>query len=203
MTMNCELAQSELQLEWDGELPADRCEALQQHLAACVGCREVARQFALMRGAMSRLAFASDLPVSPVASLRMTPLPMVRPRSWWFRPMTAAAVLALCAIGGWRVVTLMHDRPVPMGVQVSPPPEQPLQLAGPVSPPPAGLAAEQVDPRTLVRVEFEPADDVMVVQKPTKNPNVTVLFVYPVYKAADAKPRSAIEPRNDAEGAKS
>jgi anti-sigma factor RsiW len=199
--MNCELAQSELQLEWDGELPGERRETLHQHLAACDACRETARQFSLMRGAMSRLAIASDLHSLPAVPRPMLPLPMVRSRSWWFKPMAVAAVLALCAVGGWRLVAMLHDRPVPTIVQVSPPREQPSQLAGPVIQPPAMPTAEQVDPRTLVRVEFEPADDVMVVQKPTRNPNVTVLFVYPVYKAADAKPRSAIEPSDNAEGA--
>lgn len=237
--MKCEQAQSGLQLDVDGELPARRQSALQRHLAECAACRETAEQFSQIRDAMRRLAVLPTeiqnpksgmvqsqpritpivalaqvlarsrlaagggccLPSSQLPCLEPCPKSKIQNRRW--RPwMAAAAVLAIFAGSWWVAAMLRQERTGHIAAQDPPGNTPPALIAREdVAPVPNPSPVPRPDPRSLVQVQFDSSTEVIAVPKPTRNPNVTVLWVYPAVRTAEGRPSSSNDPKTDAKGA--
>jgi hypothetical protein len=105
----------------------------------------------------------------------------------WRRVWAAAAVLAV-GVGLWLAMSLLNvKRPEAMQVvrhETSP-------VSSPVEPVAVVTHDQQPDPRSLVFVEFEKPSDLIVIPVQTRNPNVTILRIYPAIKTAEvsAKPQ--------------
>jgi anti-sigma factor RsiW len=185
--MNCSQAQYAILLDLDGEVTPARRRALRRHLRGCSACHEILRQHTAIHGAMARLAAISPLARQTGDSPATTCGHGLRWRSF----VAAAAVVALC-VGGWWIATqLCRERAREMAVAPQGT-EHPSPLAaGKIVPP---SPAQPVDVRPLVRVDFDPASELIAVPKPTRNPNITVLWIYPAVRTAEAKPAPAIEP---------
>lgn len=197
--MQCTQAKEAIQRELDGELTPLRGWRLRRHLAGCDACRTAARQHRAMHAAMARLSAAlpAELSGGHPARLRLaehaaaddvTPTHRTASRRW--PALAAAAVLILC-ITGWRLT--VHYRAVSIAVvdptTTAPKPQSPH--ADPAPPPP-------------VRVEFDPRSEVIAIPKPSQNPNITILWVYPAVRTAEAAPPPSVEPEtNHPEGAHS
>ena len=196
--MNCNSAQHALQCDLDGELTPLRKRALRRHLAACETCRIAVQQHASIRSAMTRLAAASAAAPGGgrLARLSKQKGPTSassthHPSMHWQRYAAVAAVVALC-ITGWRIVAQLRHNRRPEIAATQPQPEPPTTPSVPTA------------PRPVVRVDFDPSADVIAIPKPSHNPNITVLWIYPAIRTAEAKSAPAIEPNpTDSQGAHS
>jgi hypothetical protein len=175
--MNCPQAQHALQLDLDGELTPRRQRALRRHLADCTTCRAAAQHHTAIHSAMNRLADQSR----DREGAEHKPIESPRHHRRWPRFAAIAAAMALCIVG-WRIAAQLQDNRAGRTVALQPPPEP---LSTPTAPP---------APRQLVRVEFDPSTDVIALPKPTRNPNITILWIYPTVKTAEANPAPAVEP---------
>ena len=183
--MNCTRAQHALQLDLDGELTPLRKRALRRHLADCDACRVAVQQHNAIHGAMSCLAATSATAPGGGRLARLSKQESVPDSAYsphhhstpWRRYAVIAAAVALC-ITGWRIAAQIHHGRVTHIALIPPAPNPPT---APAAPP-------------LVRIEFDPAADVIAIPKPSHNPNITVLWIYPAIRTAEAKPAPAIEP---------
>lgn len=191
--MNCEKAREYIQRDVDGELAANERAALQVHLTACGECRIVSRQTAAIHGALQRLAAATELPreAGPTISFgRQRAIP-------WRAGFAAAAVLALCA-GAWLASGTLRTtavKPVQLALKTTPEPrpgvEAPLPDRETRN---VATAAAEPKARPTVRVTFDPRSNVIAVPRPTKNPNVTIIWVYPAVKTAQGPKEQSLGP---------
>jgi hypothetical protein len=187
--MNCRAARQHVQRELDGELSIAECEALHKHLDTCEECRTVHRQFVTIQTAMRQLANGSqrgseDLPPPdfphPRAIARGVP---------WRASLAAAAVIALC-VGAWLAVghlrtkspVVVANKPDKIG---APRPEARNPVPGTRNPEP--------DLPSPVRVRFAPPSDVIAVPIKSRNPNVTIIWLYPTAKTAQKSERDVSE----------
>ncbi len=177
LKMHCRRARNLVQRELDGELSfRDAC-ALKAHLTACVDCREWQRQHVLLQSAIRQVVATGD------ASLWECPLPVApRGRRIW----SAAAVVA-AGIGIWMALSHLSVKP-PEATQMVATDASPV--ASPVEPAVTATPEARPDPRTLVQVEFDDPDERIVIPVQTRNPNVTILRMYPVIKTAQASAKS-------------
>jgi hypothetical protein len=182
--MNCTQARHAIHLDLDGELTPLRKRALRRHLAGCNACRATMQQHTAIRGAMARLAEQSrDREGAEPKTIKFPPAPDHSPR--WRRFAAVAAVLALC-IAGWQVSVSLRRHHSTGTARAVPNLDPPI--------PPAS-------PRPIASVEFDPSADVIVVPKPTRNPNITVLWIYPAVRTAEAPRQPIIEPESNSQGA--
>lgn len=211
--MNCSHAQDAIQLDLDGELSPPQTQELAEHLSRCSDCRNILRQHQAIRGAMFRLAAGSVEIAEPVlvpgsstgaGAVGDMSLPAHRRRSW--RPLLAVAAAVVLCFCGWRVVSQMHgwskgqpDLVAGSGGSQSAPAGRELAASQKAS----QVADAHSDPRSAVRVEFDRSSDVIALPKPTRNPNITVLWIYPAVRTAEAPPRSSIESDPNHEGVQS
>lgn len=205
--MNCRQAQAHLQLRLDGELSARRQSALQSHLAQCLACREAAKQFSLIREAMSGLSTASDVGTRPMSSLDIVAHRAIR----WQPCAAAAAMLAIFVAGWWATAgglsPFRRDRgntPASLSSAGRPNPgEMGTDPSSPKPEPRRDGDRPQPDPRSLVQVQFDSSAAVIAVPKPTRSPNVTILWVYPAIRTAAVPPSPSVVPESSVEGAHS
>lgn len=196
MFMDCTQAQHAIQLDLDGELPWLKKQALRRHVAGCSACGEALRQHRAIRQAMGRLAAIGPGCGSMGHGKR-------RPLKIWRPLVAAAAAVALCAGIWWALNGLSSQPKEQIARQHSPVHAQP-DFPTTADAPPAGQTVEQpVDPRSLVHVEFNSSSDVIAIPKPTRNQNVTILWVYPAVRTAEASPSSQITPASTIEGVNS
>lgn len=167
--MKCTTAQRHVQLDLDAELSPRRRAALQQHLRTCANCRKQRRQLAHVQALIHGLAEQSERSDVTAARIEFGQ----RQAFPWRGGLAAAAVLALC-MGGWLTARFLQatapEPPAPAIVQTHPDP----------------AASGIPDPRSLVEVTFEPAADVIAVPMKTENPNITIIWAYPIWKTAKA-----------------
>jgi hypothetical protein len=146
-------------MDVDGELNDRQRRALTEHLEVCSACRAHQRQLAQMRDGMSRL---SALTAESGASSEWL-LPNRRrhlPR--WAAGLTAAAaVLAIAAVGWWSL-----GSPAPGSS------EHVVKHDGDAHP------SEQTKTPPLPDVQVTFGSDVIAVPMKSKNPNVTILWIY-------------------------
>ncbi len=176
--MRCTKAQRGLQLELDNEIDARQQRQLHEHLTACPACRAYRQQLGLVHARMSRLAEATEQ--TCVAAECVLPSSPHRAPRWAAGVIAAAATLAIAAIGWW---SFGSGVPVSSEHLVSNVVESRRS-----EPPPAPS-------RPDVQVTFGP--DVIAVPMESKNPNVTILWVYgnvQKLSADDAKNKSDTSP---------
>ena len=165
--MSCRKARYWIQLELDGELTTRGKTRLASHLTACPSCREVRRQLGIMQAALRRMgepavAIGEGLPSVPVRR---------QGRGW----LVAAAAVLAAGIGLWLMTDrLRAPRKIDTIVDVVPAPQQ----------------SQPVDPRTLVRIQLNSPQDGIVVPMPTRNPDVSIFWIYPTIKTAEVKPNA-------------
>lgn len=173
--MKCSTARQYVDAELDGELPATQQAALSEHLRTCGACRSMHSQLLAIRSAMQRLAEASEpartspspIPFSPVGRIYRPAAPV-----WAW---AAAAVFVLC-VAGWMARGLRHEPPVfpsPVARQQETPP---IAIANALPRPSLRQEAAEVTIRT--------PPDTIVVPYPTRNPKVTIYWLYPVQNTA-------------------
>ena len=100
------------------------------------------------------------------------------------RPLiAAAAVVAICA-GVWFAAHIRGER-------------LRRPIAGNTAMQPTGGGSMQpqppADPRLLVSIEFDGSSEMVVIPKTTRHRNVTVLWVYPAIRTAEASPPPSLE----------
>ena len=181
--MNCKRARVWIHGELDGDLSPGRRTALADHLARCDACREVHRQFSMMRVGLTRLAAATDEPEGGAGGGRIE-LPARRGVPWR-TGLAVAATIALC-VTVWRAVDWEPSARL-----------QPTMIAetGP-QPSVSEPAPEVVDPRSQVEVTFDPNADLLTMPIETGNPNVTIIWVYPTIRTARATEDSTKESKS-------
>ncbi|MBN1492465.1 MAG: zf-HC2 domain-containing protein [Phycisphaerae bacterium] len=182
--MKCSAVRTAIQRNIDGELTADAREALTTHVAGCPSCRAYQQQMTAIRSALHDLAVATETPdVTPA------PLTFPAPRQHrWAIPFAAAAAIAICA-SGWLIMHTMRttENAAPPIVHL---PDETPQLAKLPTPTPEPAHAA---PRQRARVRFDPSQNVIAVPYETKHSNVTLIWVYPSIKTAQATGNDATE----------
>ncbi len=174
--MKCTIARQYVHAELDGELTARQQVALDEHLHTCEACRAVRSQLMLIRSTMGRLAKASEPEGTPLAPIAFSPvrgsLRLTVPTWIW----AAAAVFVLC-FGGW----LAKDLVQPTTVR---PDAVALKSDQPIEPP---IVAEVPQPALRERptVAVEALPDTLVVPCESKNPRVTVFWLYKLTATAE------------------
>lgn len=170
--MKCTRAHRALHRAIDGELPARHMAALRHHVESCGPCARLERDLRALRKATSALAAAPALPVTLLPSVDLRS----RGRRPWFMAGGLAAAVVCSAVvwkllvgglGGLHSPTASPTGAIPQGAQ---PFEDPA-------------ATTQVQPP--VQVRFSPGSKVVAVEKPSRSPNITILWVYPALTAAD------------------
>ena len=173
--MKCSTARQYVDAELDGELPAAQKTALDEHLRACGACRTMRSQLLAIRSAMQRLAEVSEpartspspIPFSPVGRIYRPAAPV-----WAW---AAAAVFVLC-VAGWMTRGLWHQPLV-----------HPSTIARQQETPPTAIANAQPQPsprQEAAEVTIQTPPDTIVVPYPTRNPKVTIYWLYPVQSTA-------------------
>jgi hypothetical protein len=157
---------------------------LDAHLATCGECRTVGRQTAAIQRAIRRLAAETEL--------KQTALPSIDFRArrtipWRPALAAAAAALVICA-GTWLATSHLK---IGAGLPLPPNHDDTRALAPETRTPEPETRNPSPDPRSLVRVRFEPASDVIAVPVETANPNVTIIWVYPTVRTAEAPDKLA------------
>ncbi|GEM_PF-1126458 len=209
--MNCSQARQAIQVDLDGELNSSAEHALREHLAGCLACRGILRQHQAIQDTMARLAAApcaSDevaaTPASPSAGQgRPATMPALRRCRRWRPSVAAAAALILLICGWWITAPIRSDASRHPGAAAHSPESQTESAAGSLVPSQKGRGQADSTPRPVVRVEFGHSADVIALPQPTRNPNITILWIYPAVRTAEAPPRSAVEPQPHQEGAES
>ncbi len=179
--MNCRTARQLVHAELDGELSAVRRAALDEHLQACDACRAVRSQLLAIRSAMRRLAAASepaDTPLPPIPFSPVRRVPWLGIPAWTW---AAAAVIVLC-FAGWLAKDMVHRSPVgpaPVAVNRNQVVE-PLTVA----------TLPQPAPQETTEVTIQTPPDTIVLPYKSRNPRVTILWLYKVTATAQ-KPEPA------------
>ncbi len=174
-TVKCVKAQHWIQLEMDGELSASRAAKLASHLASCDRCRRIREQLSAIRQAMRGTAGLTK------EAQTLAPLPFAAPGRPVYR-WTAAAVAALVIIGvGLSLIfsRLETSRPNPLAMN---------DLT--VTSDRQDAGARPRDSSQLVHLDVSDPDDHLVVHMKTNNPRVSIYWVYPIIKTAEAQPRT-------------
>ncbi len=209
--MNCSQARQAIPVDLDGELNSLEEHALREHLAGCLACRGILRQHQAIHDTMARLAAlpcdsdeVAATPASPSAGQeRPAAVPAVRRCRRWRVSVAAAAALILFICGWWITAQMRSDVSRHPGAAAHSPESQAEAAAGSLVSSQQGRVEADSDPRPVVRVEFGRSADVIALPQPTRNPNITVFWIYPAVKTAQAPPRSAVEPQPNQEGAQS
>lgn len=182
--LNCRTARQYVQRGLDGELSAPAREALHEHLDVCESCRVAYRQFVMMQAAMRELASESDRAGEEFPPIEFTPsYRLGRSLPWWVG-LAAAAVVALC-VSGWFAASAVRTNTA-KSPQLALNQPHPTSTAPETRTPETGTGAPEPGTRPDVRVTFAVSSDVIAVPRPTKNPNVTVIWVYPAVKTKQA-----------------
>jgi anti-sigma factor RsiW len=175
--MNCRQAQNCIQLEVDAELPAELREPLTHHLDQCETCRHVRIQMRLMTRTLKQ--FAAPTLGSPALRFDRDTDPMRR----WRIPLAAAASIAIL-LAGWMAV---HPRPastIPPLASGTPP----FHTDSPPHPVEKNVVslAKSTAPKPEVRVLISPESNVIALPVETRNPNITILKIYPKLQLAQS-----------------
>jgi anti-sigma factor RsiW len=151
-------------------LSADERQAFALHLEQCPDCR---RQLDQQRRIdhLLRQGAGDDVPVPPGLTVRVERrLRAARRRrlAVWAGALAAAVLLAV-GVSAWlmRPVPTPEPLPAPATVKVEPPPAPP-----------------QVPHRLVAEVTITPAQGLVAVPVPTRDPSVTILWVFPDRQAA-------------------
>jgi hypothetical protein len=152
-------------------LAEDERAAFAGHLPDCPACRQaVGEQEQLDQRLRAATALLESPPADLVARIEGQ-LRAARRRRLTAWAAGLAAVIALACVTGWlftREPPGDGSSPVPI-VEAPAPPPQP----------------ESPDPRSLVRVTFQPEAEVIAVPLKTESPNVTIIWVYPTVPQAE------------------
>lgn len=194
--MNCKAAQHWMQLELDEELPEDDVAALADHLNGCPACTQVREQLWTLRSAMRELTEATG--GGPDLDKPRAWEPAPRPRRFARVAGLAAAAIIAIIIGIWLVRPPASNGPAQPMIVERPAPSEASETA--VMPPEPPEVRPQ--PRPLVRVEFDSPENVIAVPYETRNPNVTIIWLYPAMRGEQATGTPEEEPPA-AEGASS
>jgi anti-sigma factor RsiW len=175
--MNCRKARECIQLQLDGELSRHDAIELAGHLAACPDCRTARRQFLAISGALSEI---SVLTGGSAASL----IPAIRSRPLAWRGWFAAAAAIAIALTGW---LMMHQSVrTPHAIIVVKRSDTNGQIITPTSPN-AAQAVAVAPVADTVRVNFSQDSNVLAVPVQTRNPNITILRLYPKIQLASSR----------------
>lgn len=174
--MNCTTARQQIHAALDGELDVAQQAVLDAHLRGCGACRAMRSELVTIRAAMQRLAAASEPDGSALGPIPFWP---VRRMVWSAVPTwtwAVAAVVVLC-LGGWLASGWLRHSPVKPGpVMVDR--TQPVAPAGAV---PSPHLAPQADRQVTIRTP----PDTLVVPYKSRNPRVTMFWLYKVRTAAE------------------
>jgi hypothetical protein len=210
--MDCRVAHNLMQLELDGELAASEHEQLQAHCSECPACRERREQLGMVRGALRGLA---TMTAPPAEGAPLVFSPPTAPRRWWPALMATAAAIALL-IGGY--VMLSPPRgpqhfASPLVRATAPSPSVTEKgLPSPHEKPSLALRARNEDNSSRVRTEVPShalatrdaqvrranveIEDPNVIAVPyrTRNPKVTIIWIYPKVELAATAADSGRQP---------
>lgn len=176
--MNCRKAQKCIQFEIDGELPADLRGPFARHLDECAPCRRIRAHMRLMTDTLS--GFAAPTRAGPSLRFNRDVDPMQR----WRIPLAAVAAIA-ALLTGWMVVNQRHVPLTP--VRVANAPRSGTNVPAPATGKPSeplALGANAEPPK--VRVLIAPESNVIALPVETRNPNITILRIYPRLQLAES-----------------
>jgi predicted anti-sigma-YlaC factor YlaD len=199
--MRCKTARYWIQLELDGELSQRQRARLRTHLAACPDCAGVRHQFTAIQASLQQISGTAAEPdyIRPVEFTRRR---RVAPRA----VLAAMAAALAAAIGLWFTVNhlaapapsdevVRHAPDAASGVQ---PTKAVVQQASPGNLALAEAAAERSaaldqtpEPRTRVHVRMSSEPDSIVLPVETKNPNVSIFWIYPAVRTAQIPAHSS------------
>jgi anti-sigma factor RsiW len=149
-----------------GELPCDWVPLFEQHLQECPACGEEVTQWRELRAELSRASRALETPPdtlwrSIAQQCALAPAPPREPS----RPRRLAVAVAVCLAVGLFFTTISTQQDLPQ----------------------RDNAVDQIEvatPRPVTRMELP--DNVIGVPIDIDDPDVTVVWVYPVYQPAEA-----------------
>ena len=150
---------------------------MEEHLAACPGCRELLEDLRASQAVVKQLGSESVDPAL-LASVRSGVLARIdQPSPWLWRRWTAALAAALALIAMF-VLALRKPAPAPPAVpiaQAPPKPEEPkIEVASAAPSPPRAARRRTHRPRRSVAGK---TDQPLVVKMLTDDPNIVIIWL--------------------------
>jgi anti-sigma factor RsiW len=169
----CELIDDYL----DGSLPDPERTGFAAHLPACATCRQIVQECERLDETLFRAVVQSaPLPHGLIDRIEGQLLRARRRRRFRTAGLTAAAALLLCVLTAWRLAERWMR-----------PPEQ----AAPVAEQTPVLADQAIASVAPVHVTFRRPDEVIARRLESKNPDVTIIWVYPA-QTTEPYPRTGV-----------
>jgi len=154
------------------ELPPARQSRLASHLLSCPTCRQIERQLATMQAGLRRMG--EPMATSPGAVEFRSPRSSSR---LYFAALTGIAAVLVAAVGLWLATERLQVRP-----------DLASGLAHDAQPGTRTMVVERAPAPPVVRVSVKSTADKLVVPMTTKDPDVSIFWIYPTVKTVEAPP---------------
>jgi anti-sigma factor RsiW len=174
--MNCGAFEPLIALYVEGDLPEQETRRVEEHLAACLGCRELLEDLRASQAVVKQLGSESVDPAL-LATVRSGVLARIdQPGPWLWRRWRAVLAAALALIAMF-VLALRKPAPAPPAVpiaQAPPKPEEPKIEVASATPSPRPAHRRTHRPRRSVAGK---TDQPLVVKMLTDDPNIVIIWL--------------------------